>query len=84
MAELLAAFPELPLLLAVCVAALLWGWVRRWLAGIAITVVVAIVVGVFLHEAWEAGALGCPVPTVCAAPDGAEPEDRRPVGGQEG
>lgn len=60
MPELLLVYPELPLLVTVCVAAVLWRWVRRWLAGLVIGVVVAIVVGVFLHEAWEAGTFGNP------------------------
>ena len=59
MRELLTVFPELPLLVAVLVAAALFRAVRWILLAVVVLVVVAVVLGSAAHCALVAGALGC-------------------------
>lgn len=49
MPDLLASLPELPVLVAFVVAAILWRAVRRVLAGIALAVVLLLTVSVVLN-----------------------------------
>lgn len=59
MGELLTVFPELPLLVLVLIAAMLWRTARRFVIGATVALAAAIVIGVVAHEAIEPSITRC-------------------------